>query len=254
MSFPILNTHGLTDAATCATHLNAHAFESFVKKIQMQQLSFDALQKALFLRHDSGVGTVGSDKIYLTCDDALESTLRMADIIAAPATLFVVTDFVGKSNCWHGQPAWVPMENCLNWAQIRELAQRGWTIGAHSCTHPDFYKLDRIRIQNEIERSKKTIEDRLGQACDFFAYPYGHAPVAAQSIVGELNMIGLGTEPGWYNAQSAIHNVPRIDLYDILKISIGMNWLTRPPGGHEIALLNARRKLGGFLKLLRKSA
>lgn len=120
----------------------------------------------------------------LTFDDAYRSVLTRAQPILAahgfPATVFVPTDWVGRDEpmTWSGIDRWRggPHERelyPLEWAELAELAEGGWEVGSHSCSHPRLTDLDDAALDREVRESKAVVEDRLARPCSSFAYPYG---------------------------------------------------------------------------------
>ena len=63
----------------------------------------------------------------------------------------------------------------LTWAEARELARGGMTIGSHTVEHPIMSSLDDVRRQEEVVESKQEIERHLGLPCTLFSYPNGTA-------------------------------------------------------------------------------
>ena len=61
----------------------------------------------------------------------------------------------------------------LDWPQIRELRASGMDIGSHTYSHPNLARLSSADAENELRLSKELISDRLGDAIDLFAYPFG---------------------------------------------------------------------------------
>jgi peptidoglycan/xylan/chitin deacetylase (PgdA/CDA1 family) len=61
----------------------------------------------------------------------------------------------------------------LKWTEVRELAQRGVTIGSHTVDHPILTSLDDERRVKEVVRSKREIERHLHAPCTLFSYPNG---------------------------------------------------------------------------------
>jgi len=57
--------------------------------------------------------------------------------------------------------------------EVRELARRGFEIGAHSCTHPILATVDAVRARAEITDSKRILEEVIGAPVRAFAYPNG---------------------------------------------------------------------------------
>lgn len=66
-----------------------------------------------------------------------------------------------------------PSERFLNWDQIRQLDNRGVTIGAHADWHwPMHENQTADYLREQALRPKKRIEEEVG-ACRAFAYPFG---------------------------------------------------------------------------------
>lgn len=56
---------------------------------------------------------------------------------------------------------------------VRDLHERGFTIGAHSVEHPILTRVDEERARFEIETSKRELEGILDAPVTLFAYPNG---------------------------------------------------------------------------------
>jgi peptidoglycan/xylan/chitin deacetylase (PgdA/CDA1 family) len=122
--------------------------------------------------------------VSITFDDAYRSVLELAkpllDRHGYPGTIFVPTDWPGDSRPmrWPGVDDWLgtPHEhelNALTWQELRELADAGWEVGSHTCSHPHLPELDDAVLARELCDSKAHIESELGQSCTSLAYPYG---------------------------------------------------------------------------------
>ncbi len=153
----------------------------------------------------------------LTFDDGYASILHVAFPIlercGGRATVFAVSDYVGRQNRWPGQPQAIPDGYLLDWQQLRELAHAGWEIGAHSRTHPDLRRLDERRMRDEIIGGKLAIEDRLGCSVDVFAYPYGLFQEPARQLVRDNFRAACSTKMGWATQHSDVHALERIETW-----------------------------------------
>jgi peptidoglycan/xylan/chitin deacetylase (PgdA/CDA1 family) len=246
-AYPVITAHGISDTdCSSPTHVSLIKLQAWLQDCIRNQVHFETLE------------TVKSSEIKsaacLTFDDALSSIMKVVENLPSPGTIFVVSDYVGKLNRWNGQPSWVTEENCLSWSQIKELNLQGWCIGAHSCSHPDFNKCPTKQIRNEIETSKKTIEDQIGQKCSHFAYPYGIAPRIAQEIVEEYKMVGYGTEPGWVGPRDPLKCLPRIDVYDLVRSGMASDWAWSEPGQMDLQIMKYKRWVGSGLRNIRRIA
>jgi peptidoglycan/xylan/chitin deacetylase (PgdA/CDA1 family) len=61
----------------------------------------------------------------------------------------------------------------LTWDEIRQLAQSGFTIGAHSRTHRQLPTLTDSELESEIAGSRDDLMNRAALQVTHFAYPQG---------------------------------------------------------------------------------
>ncbi len=62
----------------------------------------------------------------------------------------------------------------LKWSEVRDLAHSGVEFGAHTKTHPILSRIsDREQLREEIEGSKRRLEEELGSPTIHFCYPNG---------------------------------------------------------------------------------
>ena len=59
----------------------------------------------------------------------------------------------------------------LDWAQVRELAAAGWTIGAHTVTHSNVALVEPARAEREIAESRDALASAIGAPVRHFCYP-----------------------------------------------------------------------------------
>ncbi|MDQ3034003.1 MAG: polysaccharide deacetylase family protein [Myxococcota bacterium] len=147
----------------------------------------------------------------ISFDDAHRSVLELAAPVLreleVPATLFVATAWIGTGHEW------------LDWDELRRLRELGWTIGAHSVTHPRMswalYEEDAAahaaRLEDECARSRETIARELGEAPALFAYPYGEDPQIARDAVraaGFAAALTVRDDCAW---DGELFSIPRVD-------------------------------------------
>jgi peptidoglycan/xylan/chitin deacetylase (PgdA/CDA1 family) len=129
-------------------------------------------------------GSEGGRVACVTFDDGYRSVLELAKPIldrhGYPGTLFVPTDWpgAGRPMRWPGIDRWIgtPHEReleALGWRELRELADAGWEIGSHTCSHPRLPQLDAGALARELRDSRARIEQELERSCVSLAYPYG---------------------------------------------------------------------------------
>ena len=104
-------------------------------------------------------------------------------------------------------------------AQIKQLAQYGVTIGAHTVNHPILKVLPEEQQQQEISRSKQQLEEWLRQSVQHFAYPNGVQGVDFDDTTTEI-VIRSGfasavvTNWGVSDANTAPHLLKRFTPWD----------------------------------------
>jgi peptidoglycan/xylan/chitin deacetylase (PgdA/CDA1 family) len=111
------------------------------------------------------------------------------------ATVFLPTAYIGES------PRSFKGTGCLTWDQVRELKRVGIHFGSHTVTHPQLRTLSAEVVRDEIQRSKETIEEKLGSPVGTFAYPYA-LPETDRSFRAGLR--GILEEAGYQAGVSTI--------------------------------------------------
>lgn len=120
----------------------------------------------------------------ITFDDAYRSVVDLAlpimERLGVPGSLYVPTDFpgTGRPLAWEGTDRWLggPHEHelgCLDWSELRALADAGWELGSHTRSHPHLTRLPDDQLAAELSESRATCEESLGRPCRTIAYPYG---------------------------------------------------------------------------------
>ena len=114
--------------------------------------------------------------VVITFDDSYESVYTHAFPLMQKyhfsGTVFVIAGFVGRMNTWDVNLGG-KMFRHLSWDQILEMKNNGFEIGSHTVRHPDLTRMDSKRLRVEVERSKKTIEDKTGSEVQFISFPFG---------------------------------------------------------------------------------
>jgi peptidoglycan/xylan/chitin deacetylase (PgdA/CDA1 family) len=82
-------------------------------------------------------------------------------------------------------------------AEVEDLLDAGWELGAHSITHSDLTTVDAAQLEDEVALTKKALESQFGVTIDHFCYPAGRYDDA---VVAEVKRAGYrtasSTEPG----------------------------------------------------------
>jgi peptidoglycan/xylan/chitin deacetylase (PgdA/CDA1 family) len=167
--------------------------------VRLRGLSEGNPENAVCLTFDDG---------YLSFYEEVFPTLIDRSI---PAAVFIPTDYVGKKNTWDVTFG-INRRWHLSWNQLRELRESGIEIGSHGRTHHDLRKLRSERLQNEIEISKKTLEDGLGVEITALALPFGGASVDVFRVARQIGYQEIcGGVPGIGGPIPGI--LPRMPVY-----------------------------------------
>ncbi len=169
-------------------HAMGMSIECFLKQVEFLRRHYKivSLSDAVnMLETDS----VRIPTVVLTFDDGYQDNFinlrAVTELTSIPAALFVATQQVTlqqefRHDLDRGRPGFFP----LTWQHIVRLRQNGFEFGSHTRTHFDCGSVDLTALQREIEGSKMDLEQRLGCAVRFFAFPWGQpenmSPVAME--------------------------------------------------------------------------
>ena len=213
----VLCYHALSERWPASLSVAPEAFER-----QLHLLSRRGFRGATF---DRAVSEPSDRRtVAVTFDDAYLSVLELAkpilDDVGFPATVFVPTDFPANSGqpmAWEGIDMWLggPHERELrpmSWEQLGVLADAGWEIGSHTCSHPRLTSLGDEELGRELIDSRSILAERLSRPCDTLAYPYGDHD---ERVLEATRMAGYGlagTLPGRLSPVSRLA-WPRVGIY-----------------------------------------
>ncbi len=144
-------------------------------------------------------------KILFTVDDGLLSFYENAWPILKkkqiPFILFVNTREVGAFNY-------------MNWDQIRELYKEDFVeIGNHSHSHEYLVDESREVIENDILKSIKIFEEKLGKNSDFFSYPFGEYSSEFKNLIKSLGFkYAFGQHSGVIDETKDKFELPRFPI------------------------------------------
>jgi len=166
-------------------------------------------------------------RFVITFDDGFENVWSVAGPILAEfgfaATIFLVSDYVGRESGWpvservtsYGLDR-MPL---LSWSHARQMVKEGFEFGSHTATHPRMTELTADQLDEELNRSRQTIEQQLGEACRTFCYPFGSFSPSVRDAVRKAG----------YEAAASLRfgrNTSVDDLYELRRIGSARfrNW------------------------------
>lgn len=153
------------------TCIHPKQFEKQIRFLADQGYQFLTLEKLVASK------SVNPKAIAITFDDGYRDIHKYALPILkkynAPATVFIITDYIGKENTWDVNLGWIRYEH-LNEREIDSLIDEGWEINSHGTSHCSLHGLTEREIIRELSRSKTMLQERFRQPIRFFAIPFGN--------------------------------------------------------------------------------
>jgi peptidoglycan/xylan/chitin deacetylase (PgdA/CDA1 family) len=197
------------------TEITPAAFEAQMKELKDKGVSVIGMQD--FLAWKRGEKAIPVRSAILTLDDGWKSQYDVAWPILKkygyPHTMFIYTEGVRGGHYGGGE--------AISWEQLAEMRDAGVDIQAHSETHPDLRKpYDKIAkkklgppeyeqwLENEIGRSKRTLEEKLGIKVNCFAVPYGNINDRVRDVAKKAGYEAVFTVYG----QRLTYNAPNNSL------------------------------------------
>jgi peptidoglycan/xylan/chitin deacetylase (PgdA/CDA1 family) len=187
---PILAFHSVTTEAT--DRYRGFAIDPGLFREQMEALADGGYRTITIGELAATLGSpspeVPERTIALTFDDGFREVhglvLPVLRQLHLRATAYLVTAHIGGTSRWLAADGEADRP-LMSWTEVRELAAEGVEIGSHSHRHLQLDLLPLADARDEIVRSKRILEDGLGQAVTTFAYPYGYHTSRIKTMVGE---------------------------------------------------------------------
>jgi peptidoglycan/xylan/chitin deacetylase (PgdA/CDA1 family) len=162
----------------------------------------------------------------ITFDDGYAETYTVAwpllKRFGFPATVFVATAEVG-------------LPGFITWAQLREIAADGFTIGSHTVHHTYVPRAATALVQEEFRASKQQIEQAVGRSVAYLSYPVGGFTTEAQQLAREAGYAAAFTTNRTFHRNG-------LDLFAIRRIKMT---------DKDVHLMILWAKLSGFYDYFR---
>lgn len=156
--------------------------------------------------------------IAITFDDGYQNVYEYAFPILkeyqAPATVFVISNFIGRYNTWDVNLGWIYYQH-LNESNLNNLISEGWEIGSHGKTHRALQGMTRTEIVYELSQSKQLLQEKFNQPVNFFAMPFGNVNTLIRELALKTGYLGIcGFYPfRYYRHHSQPGIIPRLGVY-----------------------------------------
>ena len=138
---------------------------------------------------DRGV-TLAGKPVVLTfddgTDDAFTTVLPLLRARGQVATFFLVSGWTAPdASTRHVEDTPDGPRRSLVWPEVLALRKAGMEIGAHSRTHARLADVSDPQALSELTDSKRALEQGLGAAVPFFAYPFNSLRGRHRAMVTE---------------------------------------------------------------------
>lgn len=180
-SVPMLLYHKVAEVARGSCHPAIHVRPAqFVDQLALlRRLGAHPISLSDYLAYRRGDAELPPRAVVLTFDDGYldnyEVALPILQRFGFPATVFLVSQLIGKTNAWDPDEPQVPL---VGVGHIREMQRARIEFQSHTCTHPRLTTLTPAAAARELGESRTELEQVLGRPVCAVAYPWGaHDPM-----------------------------------------------------------------------------
>jgi peptidoglycan/xylan/chitin deacetylase (PgdA/CDA1 family) len=108
-----------------------------------------------------------------------------------------------------------PVDAYLDWESVRVMQSGGIHFGSHAVTHRILTRLDPDETREELESSRRALEDRLHQPVRYLAYPNGdHDATTCRHAQEAGYALAFTTVPGWVKPGQDPYRLRRINIHE----------------------------------------
>lgn len=141
----------------------------------------------------------------------LNHTLKRYDTETRENMVLQIVQMLGQADRTTGS-------SMLSWEMVREMADKGISIGSHTMSHPILSHESRERVRVELRESKERLEAVLQKTVDAFAYPNGRYEDFNDMVVEEARDAGYNsavtTMPGINTVTTDRFMLKRIEVHN----------------------------------------
>lgn len=205
----VLLYHHISEQTPEITSTTPEIFAEHLAFLQRERIEVLPLGD-LVSRNLSGDGSE-RPQVAITFDDGFsdiyQNALPLLSEYQYPFTVFVNTGSVG-------QPGY------MSWSQLKKLRAAGATIANHSVNHGHLIRRQEgesqaqwgQRIKAELRQAQSAITSQLGEAPDWFAYPFGEFDRPLTELTQELQFLGFGQHSGAVGRFTHPQRIPRFPM------------------------------------------
>ncbi len=227
----VLQYHHVSEDTPRSTSVTPERFKAhmdYLAEHNYKVLSLSQADAALRSGH-----ALPDNAVLITFDDGYRSIFDEAfPVLQKRKWPFVV--FINSQPHDEGQ------RSHMTWEELRELSQHGGDIANHSRHHPHMIRREKDAdasqiFKEEVAYCQQRIEEEIGRAPLWFAYPFGEYDRALQKQLAEAGYLAFAQHSGPVSTGGDLQAIPRFpfggDYGDISDFatkvkSVPMNGLT----------------------------
>lgn len=165
----ILAFHKMQDQLSFGvTNYSHRRFIRLLRRLRGREYRFASVDNP----PDSG----DANRVAFTFDDGYQHLAdhlpSLIEEFGVRPAVFVPTAYIGKDNTWDYSYLFQRCRH-LDEPSIRMLADLGVEFGSHGHSHQSFTKLEDAQLADELDRSRKILEDLTGREVRLLSYPFG---------------------------------------------------------------------------------
>ncbi|GAB4334146.1 MAG: polysaccharide deacetylase family protein [Calditrichia bacterium] len=127
---------------------------------------------------------------------------------------------IDKSRISH----WNDRYRFLDWDEVAKFSEYGQVVGSHTHTHPILSSLDEAHSWQELEISKRLIEENSNKDCCYFAYPNGTKGDFNETHIEQLRKLeyklAFTQEPGLVTPGSHPYKMERLNVTQKMSLPV----------------------------------
>ncbi|MBD3165864.1 polysaccharide deacetylase family protein [bacterium] len=207
MSLPGLLYHKIDDGFEAGlTRVSPSAFRRQISSLADRHWFFKSCIESFEIPGDAdGVATLSFDDGYETLPDHV---LSLLPAYGFTATVFIPTDWIGRSNRWDPGAFGIRARH-MDERAIRTWSDAGMEVASHGASHTPLSLLPPSQWQRELQGSRERLEDITGRVVAGFSPPYGrlqqrHLDAVARAgyrYIAGVRPINLALPEGMYTVE-----------------------------------------------------
>ena len=174
----ILMYHQVGDFAPMEAHRSTYchykrfaAQMAYLHRFRYSVISLDQAVAGL-----KGERTIPPRAVVLTFDDGYENFYEYAFPVLRrygfPAMVYLISGMLGRESEWFAADG-RDTPPLMSAERVRQLREEGIDFGSHGVSHVKLAQVNRARMADEVQRSKRDLEEVLDEPVQHFCYPYG---------------------------------------------------------------------------------